>query len=133
MAARLLPLLLLLTTPNMLLAANPMESLLKKQIAEQRYQQIKAQKTKDRPPVKRATPTLQKSHKAPPYRILLISGVGEKLVAHLLTSPNVSPTIVRVGDKVDYEGRTYKVALINERCIILKRGARRYEIPFMRP
>lgn len=140
MTIRFLSFILLFAFWSAPLHANPMESLLKKQIAEQRYQKMAEKKRKHR------TRSAAKQHKAspaprpraityetPPYKIILISGVGKKLSAHLIAGQNATPVIVRTGDKLDYNNFSYRVVLINERRVVLKRARRRYEIPFIKP
>ena len=113
-----------------------MESLLKEQIAEQRYQQMKAQR-QNKKPMKQAQ---KKSmvYKSPPHKITLIVGSGKKFAAHLVV-PNASKSaskavfVVRAGDRLEYENMRFSVIRVNERCVILKRGARRYEISFITP
>ena len=121
--------------------ANPMEALLKKQIAEQRYQETKAKQAARQNSRRAKKPPAPKRlvYKTPPHKIILISGIGKKLAAHLVipqkrqsTKPQ-STIIVRAGDKLDYDAMRFKVVLINERCVVLRRGSRRYEISFITP
>jgi hypothetical protein len=113
--------------------ANPMESLLKEQIAEQRYQDMRAKKSKGRKPRVSKKRVEKNVYKMPPHKIVLISGIGKKLVAHLTTGQGASSVIVRKGDRVHYDSSSYLVALISARSVVLKRGKHRYEIQFIAP
>lgn len=115
-------------------ATNPMEQLLQKQIAEQRYQKMKARKqrnaSRSSSSIKLKKSKTKIKHKTPPHKIILIAGIGKKLYAHL-TTPQKTILIVRVGDKIDFDNMQFEVVLINTKCVILKRGNRNYEIPFI--
>lgn len=113
----IIPFLLVLITLPANASTNPMEQLLQKQIAEKRYQKMRTNKQYN-------------SYKTPPHKIVLIAGIGKKLYAHLIT-PQKNILIVRKGSKVIFDNIQFDVVFINTRCVILKHGKRKYEIPFI--